>query len=131
MDHDIPSELHYTTDNEWVRVGEDYIAIGVTDYAQQQLGDIVYVELPQPGESIVKGEAFGVIESVKAVSDLCAPLSGVVMAVNERLADQPEVVNHDCYGGGWILKLELAGEIALDSLLDADAYAKRVAELGD
>ncbi len=131
MDHDIPSDLHYTTDNEWVRIEKDCIAIGVTDYAQQQLGDIVYVELPKPGESIVEGKAFGVIESVKAVSDLCAPLSGVVMAVNKLLEDQPELVNHDCYGEGWILQLELAGEVALDSLLDADAYAKSVAELGD
>ena len=131
MDYDVPSELRYTSDNEWVRVGEDHIAIGVTDYAQQQLGDIVYVELPKAGTSIVQGETFGVIESVKAVSDLCAPLSGVVMAVNELLAEQPELVNHDCYRGGWMLKLELASEITLDSLLDADAYAKRVAELGD
>jgi glycine cleavage system H protein len=131
LDHDIPKELHYTSDNEWVRVAEDHVAIGVTDFAQQELGDIVYVELPEPGVSIVQGEAFGVIESVKAVSDLCAPLSGVVMEVNELLADRPELVNHDCYGEGWMLKLELASKIALDSLMDADAYAKSVAEFGD
>ncbi len=131
MDYDIPKELHYTSDNEWVRVAEDHVAIGVTDFAQQELGDIVYVELPEPGASIVQGKAFGVIESVKAVSELCAPLSGLVMEVNELLADRPEVVNHDCYGEGWMLKLELASEIALDSLMDADAYAKSVAEFGD
>ena len=131
MDYDIPTELHYTSDNEWVRIEGDRIAIGVTDFAQQELGDIVYVELPEAGVSIVRGEAFGVIESVKAVSDLCAPLSGVVMEVNELLADRPEVVNHDCYGEGWMLKLERASEIALDSLMDADAYAQSVAEFGD
>ncbi len=130
-DYEIPENCRYTEDDEWVRQEGDRLVIGVTDYAQQQLGDIVYVELPKPGESIVEGKAFGVIESVKAVSDLCAPLSGVVMAVNKLLEDQPELVNHDCYGEGWLLQLELAGEVALDSLLDADAYAKSVAELGD
>ena len=131
MDSDIPKELRYTTDNEWVRVAEDHVAIGVTDYAQQALGDIVYVELPEPGTSIVRGETFGVVESVKAVSDLLAPLTGVVMETNVLLADRPELVNRDCYGEGWMLKLELADDLATDSLLDADAYAKSVADLGD
>ena len=131
MDYDIPKELHYTPDNEWVRVEEDHVAIGVTDYAQQSLGDIVYVELPALAASIVQGETFGVIESVKAVSDLYAPLSGVVVEVNELLTDRPEVVNHDCYGEGWMLKLEPAEGFTTESLLDADAYAKCVAELGD
>ena len=131
MEYDIPKELHYTTDNEWVQVGEGHVAIGVTDYAQQALGDIVYVELPEPGVSIVAGKSFGVIESVKAVSDLFAPISGVVMEVNELLTTRPEVVNHDCYGEGWILRLELDDDVATDSLLDADAYAKHIADLGD
>ena len=131
MDYDVPVELHYTTDNEWIRVEADHVAIGVTDYAQQQLDDIVYVELPERGESIVQGEVFGVIESVKAVSDLYAPLSGVVMEANVLLADRPEVVNHDCYGEGWMLKLEPADKVAFDSLMDADAYAKSIAEPGD
>jgi glycine cleavage system H protein len=131
LDYDIPKELQYTSDNEWVRIEDDHIAIGVTDFAQQELGDIVYVELPEPGVSIVQGEAFGVIESVKAVSDLYAPLSGVVMEANDFLADRPELVNHDCYGEGWMLKLELDSEIAHDSLMDADAYANSLAELGD
>jgi glycine cleavage system H protein len=103
----------------------------VTDYAQQALGDIVYVEMPEPGVSIVQGETFGVIESVKAVSDLYAPVSGVVMEVNELLTDRPEIVNHDCYGEGWILRLELSDENATESLLDADAYAQCLADLGD
>ena len=131
MDYDVPKELRYTTDNEWIQVAEDHIAIGVTDYAQQALGDIVYVELPEPGVSIAAGATFGVIESVKAVSDLYAPVTGVVMEVNELLATRPEVVNSDCYGEGWILRLELSDDIATDSLLDADAYAKSIADLGD
>jgi len=131
LDYDIPKELHYTSNNEWVRIEDDHIAIGVTDFAQQELGDIVYVELPEPGVSVVQGEAFGVIESVKAVSDLYAPLSGVVMEANVLLADRPELVNRDCYGEGWMLKLELPSEIAHDSLMDADAYANSLAELGD
>jgi glycine cleavage system H protein len=131
VDHAVPNDLHYTADNEWVRVEADHIAIGVTDYAQQQLGDVVYVELPESGKSIVQSEPFGVIESVKAVSDLCAPLSGVVMEVNPLLTDQPELVNRDCYGEGWMLKLERSDEIALDSLMDAAAYEKSVDELGD
>lgn len=130
-DFEIPDDLRYSEEDEWARREGDRVTIGITDWAQQQLGDIVYVELPEPGVSIVQGEAFGVIESVKAVSDLCAPLSGVVMEVNELLADRPELVNHDCYGEGWMLKLELASKIALDSLMDADAYAKSVAEFGD
>jgi glycine cleavage system H protein len=131
LDYDVPKELRYTTDNEWIQVAKDHIAIGVTDYAQQALGDIVYVELPEPGVSIEAGATFGVIESVKAVSDLYAPVTGVVMEVNELLATRPEVVNSDCYGEGWILRLELSDDIATDFLLDADAYAKHIADLGD
>jgi glycine cleavage system H protein len=131
LEYDIPEDLQYTTDNEWVQVSDDHVAIGVTDYAQQALGDIVYVELPEPGVSIVAGETFGVIESVKAVSDLYAPLSGIVMEVNELLADRPEIVNHDCYGEGWILRLEPSDDVATESLLDAHAYAKILSDLGD
>ena len=130
MDYNIPSELRFTKDNEWVRRDEDRVTIGVTDFAQDQLGDIVYVELPNPGESITQGEPFGVIESVKAVSDLLAPLSGAVVGINEELADQPELVNESCYGKGWMLQIKPADETAIDSLLDAEAYRQSVAEPG-
>jgi glycine cleavage system H protein len=128
VDYNIPSELRYTTDNEWVRRDEDHVTIGVTDFAQEQLGDVVYVELPSPGDSITKGEAFGVVESVKAVSDLIAPLSGAVIAINEALAQQPELVNASCYGGGWMLRLKPTDPSDVDSLLDAEAYGRKVAE---
>jgi glycine cleavage system H protein len=130
VDHNIPSELRYTTDNEWVRRDEDHVTIGVTDFAQEQLGDVVYVELPNPGDSITKGEAFGVVESVKAVSDLIAPLSGAVIAINETLAQQPELVNASCYGEGWMLQIKPADEAAFDSLLDPQAYEQTLSEQG-
>ena len=128
MDYDIPSELRYTADNEWVRRGEDHVTIRVTDFAQQQLGDIVYVELPSPGDSITQGKALGVIESVKAVADLLAPLSGAVIAINEELARRPELVNESCYGEGWMLQIKPADENTTDSLLDAEAYQQSIAE---
>lgn len=128
MEYDIPDDLQYSTDDEWVRLDGDGIAIGVTDFAQQQLGDIVYVELPKPGEVLIQGDTFGVIESVKAVSDLCAPVSGEVIAVNELLVDQPELVNEDCYGDGWMIEVAPSDEDELGSLMDAAAYAENVAE---
>ncbi len=130
-DTEIPKTLLYSLEDEWVRQEDGSVVVGITDYAQQQLGDIVFVELPPVGRAVAKGDAFGVIESVKAVSDLYAPVSGVVMEVNELLVTRPEVVNHDCYGEGWILRLELDDDVATDSLLDADAYAKHIADLGD
>jgi glycine cleavage system H protein len=128
LDFEIPDELVYSTDDEWVLSEGDSVTLGVTDFAQQQLGDIVYIELPSVGNSIAEGEAFGVIESVKAVSDLIAPLAGEVVAINEDLVDQPEIINDECYGAGWIIKVKLSNQNDLDSLLDADSYRKLVSK---
>jgi glycine cleavage system H protein len=128
LDFEIPDELHYSKDDEWILLEDDSVTIGVTDFAQQQLGDIVYVELPSVGDPVVVGEAFGVIESVKAVSDLLAPISGQVVAINKDLADQPEIINEECYGTGWIIKIKPSDADALDSLLDADSYRKIVSK---
>jgi len=128
LDFEIPDELHYSKDDEWILLEDDSVTIGVTDFAQQQLGDIVYVELPSVGDPVVVGEAFGVIESVKAVSDLLAPISGQVVAINKNLADQPEIINEECYGTGWIIKIKPSDADALDSLLDADSYRKIVSK---
>ncbi len=128
LDFEIPDELHYTNDDEWVLPEDDSVTVGVTDFAQQQLGDIVYVELPTVGDQLVKNAAFGVIESVKAVSDLNAPLAGEVVAINEDLLDHPGIINERCYGDGWIVKIKLANEDEIKSLLDADKYRKLVSE---
>jgi len=127
-DYDIPDDLRYTSDDEWVREEDDRVNIGITDFAQEQLGDIVFVELPTVGSKIVKGEAFGVIESVKAVSDLFAPISGSVVAINEELEERPEIVNADCYQNGWLVSIEDAPADDLECLLDAAAYRKHVEE---
>jgi len=124
----IPEDLRYSVDDEWTRSEGDTVTIGVTDYAQEQLGDIVFVELPEVGASISKGAPFGVIESVKAVSDLFAPISGTISAVNEELTDNPERVNEDCYGGGWIVRVTPSTAEEVDALLDATAYGASVAE---
>ncbi len=128
MECTIPAELHYTSGDEWVLSGDDTITVGVTDFAQQQLGDIVYVELPTVGDPLAEGAAFGVIESVKAVSDLNAPVAGEVVAINEALIDHPEIINEECYGEGWIIKIKPSNREALDSLLSADSYRKSVSE---
>jgi len=125
-DYDIPEELRYTAEDEWVRIEGDRVTVGVTDYAQQQLGDIVLVELPQTGITLEKGEPFGVIESVKAVSDLYAPISGEVVEVNAELANHPEQVNEDCYGDGWMISIEPSDASELEALLDANAYKKSI-----
>ncbi|MEM7411946.1 MAG: glycine cleavage system protein GcvH [Myxococcota bacterium] len=122
-DTSIPEDLKYSEQDEWVRIEDGRIVIGVTDYAQDQLGDIVFLELPEVGTSVTRGESFGTIESVKAVSDLFAPVSGEILEVNGALVDGPELVNSDCYGEGWILVV--AGDAsAADGLLDASGYAK-------
>ncbi len=128
-EYEIPDALRYTEQDEWARAEKGRIVVGVTDYAQQQLGDIVFVELPEVGARVERGGAFGVIESVKAVSDLYAPLGGEVVARNEELAERPEMVNEDCYGDGWIVAI--ATDDAVDSLLDAGAYRRHVEERGD
>ena len=123
----VPTDLRYTTDHEWVRVEGDEATIGITAYAADQLGDIVFVELPDPGRTIKRSAAFGVVESVKAVSDLFAPIGGVVIEGNGELAGSPELVNSDPYGGGWMVKLRLSDAGQLDALLDADAYDALIA----
>ncbi len=130
-DYKIPAELDYSADDEWIRNQGEVVAIGVTDFAQDQLGDIVFVELPSEGSRINRGEAFGVIESVKAVSDLISPISGEVVRVNVQLEDAPEIVNGDCYGAGWMLEVRPSDPRELEQLLDAAAYAETVKERSD
>ncbi len=124
---DVPSDLKYTAEHEWVRVGSDSAAVsavrvGITDYAQEALGDVVYVTLPEVGASVSAGAACGEIESTKSVSDLYAPVSGKVTARNEALDEQPELINSDPYGEGWIIEIEVGDAAEVDGLLDAAAY---------
>ena len=121
-EYEIPEELRYSHEDEWARLEGERAVVGVTDYAQQQLGDIVYVELPEVGASVEQGAPFGVIESVKAVSELYSPVSGKVLEVNAELGEHPEWVNDDCYGDGWMIAVRLDEEEELASLLDAKAY---------
>ena len=128
-DYNIPENCSYTKEDEWVRSeSPSRIVIGITDYAQQQLGDVVFVELPEPGTAITIGEPFGVIESVKAVSDLYAPITGELLAINEALEESPEIVNADCYGEGFLLIVQPAKEGEFDALLDATGYKAFIAE---
>ena len=127
-DYEFPAENWYTREDEWVRVDAERVVIGITDYAQQQLGDVVFLELPEAGEQMKLGEPFGVIESVKAVSDLFAPITGEVIEANNALQDSPELVNDSCYDGGWILALAPADETEFENLMDANAYRKFVEE---
>jgi len=123
----VPADLRYTKDHEWVRVDGEEATVGITEYAATQLGDIVFVELPESGRSVAQFTAFGVVESVKAVSDLFAPLSGDVTAFNDALAGSPELVNSDPYGAGWMVRIRLAAPAELDELLDATAYDALIA----
>jgi glycine cleavage system H protein len=124
----IPSELRYTKDHEWVRLDGDEATIGITEYAASQLGDIVFVELPDAGRTIDQFAAFGVVESVKAVSDLFAPLSGEVVEANAALTGEPELVNKEPYGAGWMLRVKVVDSSQIDELLDADTYTALTAE---
>jgi glycine cleavage system H protein len=124
----VPTDLRYTNDHEWVRVEGDEATIGITAYAADQLGDIVFVELPDEGRTLAQASAFGVVESVKAVSDLFAPVSGDVVAVNPELGANPELVNSDPYGAGWMIRVSLADAGQVESLLDAGAYDALIAE---
>lgn len=117
-----PEELSYTKDHEWVRVKGDSATIGITDHAQNQLGDVVYVELPKVGEKFESGEPFGSVESVKAVSEIYMPLGGEVTQMNTALADSPELVNEDPYGKGWMIELKIADSSEIDGLLSAAEY---------
>ena len=123
-----PDDVRYAKSHEWARTEGDKIKIGISDYAQDQLGDIVFVELPEVGDTFGQGEEFGTVESVKAVSELYMPVAGEVVAGNEALADSPEVINQDPYGDGWIFKFKPADAGAYDGLMDADAYIEMVAE---
>jgi glycine cleavage system H protein len=118
-----PEDLLYTDEHEWARVEDDgSVTVGITDHAQDALGDVVYVEVPEVGASFGAGEDFGVVESVKTVSDLYAPVSGEIVAVNEELEDAPEMVNEEPYGGGWVVRIEPADDDELDALMDVEAY---------
>lgn len=120
---DIPGELKYTKSHEWVRVNDDgSVTIGITDHAQDLMGDMVYVELPEIGDSLETGKECAVVESVKAASDVYAPLAGEILEVNETISESPEVINQDPYVGGWMFRLQLSNNEALDALLDAKAY---------
>jgi len=124
---EIPAGLRYSKEHEWVATEEEVATIGITDYAQEQLGEIVYVELPAVGDKISKDDAFGVVESVKAVSDIYAPISGTVVEVNQELPESPEMINEDPYGDGWLVKVKVSDGSELDDLLDHDEYEELVA----
>ena len=118
----IPEELKYTNEHEWVKEEEDYLIIGITDFAQDALGEIVYIELPTEGDEINKGDAFGAVESTKSVSDLFAPVSGEVLEVNEALLDSPEIINEDPYGDGWMIKVKPFEVDELQDCMDYEEY---------
>lgn len=126
----VPKNLKYTEEHEWVRFDEDKAVVGVTDYAQESLGEIVYVELPIEGDELVRGDPFGGVESTKAVSEMFAPVSGEIAEVNDILVDSPELVNADPYGDGWIIKIHTdeLDESELENLLDPSEYEKLVEE---
>jgi glycine cleavage system H protein len=122
----IPGDLSYTEEHEYVRKSGDTVEIGITDYAQGELGDIVYIELPKVGTKFSKHDVFGTIEAVKAVSELFAPISGEVVAINERLDKEPALVNSDPYGAGWMIKVRPSNSSELDALMKADAYTSHI-----
>lgn len=124
----IPGDLKYDRDHEWVRVEGDVATIGVSDFAQHQLGEIVYVDLPAVGDTAAKGDAFGEVESVKSVSELVSPVSGEIVEVNDGLDDAPETVNADAYGDGWMIRVKLADAAELEELMSAEEYEAYVAE---
>ena len=123
----LPEDLKYTAEHEWVRVENGRASIGITSFAADELGDIVFVELPEPGSALTQFGMFGVVESVKAVSDLYAPVSGTVVEVNDALRERPELLNSDPFGEGWIASVELSDPGELDTLMDAEAYAAETA----
>ncbi len=122
----IPNDLKYSAEHEWIRVEGDEAFIGITNFAQGELGDIVYVEIETVGDELAKDEIFGTVEAVKTVSDLYMPVSGEVLELNEKLEDQPELVNEDPYGEGWMIKIKLADTSELDALMDNEAYGALV-----
>ena len=122
----IPAELKYTKDHEWVKLEGDIATIGITEFAQSALGDIVYVEVETVGETLAQEEVFGSVEAVKTVSDLFLPMSGEIIELNEALEDNPELVNNDPYGAGWMVKVRVSNTSEFDDLLDAAAYAQEI-----
>lgn len=125
----IPADLKYSASHEWVREeNDDVVTIGITDYAQEQLGDVVFVELPEEGAAVVAGDSVAVVESVKAASDIYTPLTGTVVAVNDSLEEAPEQVNEDAYENGWLFKIKLADVGELKDLMDAESYQDQCAE---
>ena len=126
MSFDVPEDCRYRESHEWVHTTDDTARVGITDFAQDELGDVVFVELPAVGDELATGDDFGVVESIKAVSDIYAPVAGTVTAVNERLRDEPELVNEDPFGEGWLLELDLADEAELEDLLSPAAYRDQI-----
>lgn len=118
----IPTELRYSTDHEWVRVDGNTVTVGITEYAQDALGDVVFIEMPAAGAAVAAGDTLGEVESTKSVSDLYAPVAGSVSAVNEALDAQPELLNSDPYGDGWICRIDMSDPAQVDGLMDAEAY---------
>ena len=127
MSVDVPDELRYLESHEWIRTDDGTGRVGITAFAQDELGDVVFVELPEVGDAVSQGDQFGVIESIKAVSDLYAPASGSVVATNEELFDRPELVNDDPYGEGWMIELDLDERAELDTLMGPEAYKEQIA----
>jgi glycine cleavage system H protein len=127
MSANVPSDLKYAKSHEWVRLEGDTATVGISDHAQHELTDVVFVELPAPGRKVAAGEACAVVESVKTASDIYSPLSGEVVAVNPQLAKQPELVNSEPYQGGWFFKLKLSQPSETERLLSAESYAKQIA----
>jgi glycine cleavage system H protein len=127
---EIKSDLRYTTSHEWIKVEGDTVTMGVSDFAQSELGDITYLELPEAGDSVTKGEPLGVIESVKAASDIYSPVSGEITEANDQVVDAPESVNSSPYGDAWLVKIKLSDQSQVDELMDSEAYEKFVEEQG-
>jgi glycine cleavage system H protein len=125
---EFPKELRYSSEHEWVAVEDSVAVVGITDYAQEQLGDVVYMELPAVDAEVIKDEAFGVVESVKAVSDIYAPVSGRVIEINADLPESPEVINEDPYGDGWMIKVKMSDVTELDDLMAAEQYEEYIEE---
>lgn len=124
----VPEEYYYTKDHEWAQVDENIVTVGITEYAQNSLGEVVYVELPEEGAKVTQNESFGVVESVKAVSDLFAPVSGTVIEVNTSLTDDPSVLNDDPVNNGWLIRIEMDTEKELANLMRAPDYKKLIAD---
>ena len=122
----VPEDLLYTKEHEWISKKDNVVKVGITDFAQSQLGDIIFLELPEVGDQIIAGESFGEIEAVKTVSELYAPINGTILEVNEDLEDSPDNINQDCYGAGWIIKVSHDGNLESDNLLDYKAYSNLI-----